>query len=108
MNIHWIDEDHSPLSHDQIFTSNLYRAINDRVRSFTCSNGVSGEVKIKKNMADQFVVQFRNEVDGCHYELSRQPLLVREDFEDSDSDAIRRIDEFLQLICSGNLLKVSQ
>ena len=111
MKISWLNEDNSPLTDDIIIASELHRTIDDLVSSFACDNGITGDLQVKQFMADAFLVHFRSEEGGSHYNAGRhyespshEPLLIRQDFEQSNDAARRRVVEFLNQICSGQLV----
>ena len=109
MNIQWLDEDGSPLNDATITASALCPLLTQQAHTFSCADGRQGELKIKKHLADSFFVWFHDSSDGFHYEISRKPLLVREDFEEEElhSAASRRFADFLQRICTRQLCRIS-
>jgi len=109
MNIQWLDEDASPLNDATITASALCLLLTEQAHGFSCPDDRPGELKIKKHLADNFFVWFHDSSDGFHYEISRKPLLVREDFEERELHpaASRRFADFLQQIPTRQLCRIS-
>lgn len=108
MNIHWLGEGGSPLNDTKITESGLYFFLTEQAHAFTCPDSRQGELKITMRSADTFSVCFLDYSDGFHYEISHEPLFFKEDFEDVDLDAARRMfADFLQRISTRQLCRTS-